>query len=43
MNEDLSKFLPADVKPFNPAKPDPVEKFAVPVSRKYSIEKPAGN
>jgi rhamnogalacturonyl hydrolase YesR/lysophospholipase L1-like esterase len=40
---ELSKFLFTDVKPFNPAKPDPVEKFSVPVSRKYSLEKPVGN
>jgi lysophospholipase L1-like esterase len=40
---ELSKFLLTDIKPFNPAKPDPVEKFSVPVSRKYSLEKPIGN
>jgi lysophospholipase L1-like esterase len=40
---ELSKFLLTDLKPFNPAKPDPIEKFSVPVSRKYSLEKPAGN
>ncbi len=40
---ELSKYLLPGIRPYNPAQPDPVEKFSVPVSKKYSLEKPAGN
>lgn len=40
---ELVPYILPDIKPFNPARPDPVEKFAVPASRKFSTIKPAGN
>jgi lysophospholipase L1-like esterase len=39
----LTRFLAEDVAPFDPAHPDPVEKFAVPASPLASQEKPDGN
>jgi lysophospholipase L1-like esterase len=39
----LAKFLAGDVKPFDPAKPDPVESFGVPASPHTASERPAGS
>ena len=40
---DISKFLVTDILPFNPAKPDPVETFSLPLSPSASNVKPDGN
>lgn len=39
----LAKFIADDFNGFNPASPDGVDKFYMPVSPSYSIEKPLGN
>jgi lysophospholipase L1-like esterase len=40
---DLVKFLADDAKPFDPAKPDPVDEFKLPASPQASKTKPDGN
>jgi lysophospholipase L1-like esterase len=42
-NLPLAKFLTDDVPPFDPAHPDPVERFAVPPSPSATSAKPEGN
>jgi lysophospholipase L1-like esterase len=39
----LASFLDADVQPFDPNKPDPVERFDVPASPQSTTGKPDGN
>ena len=39
----LAKFLKKDLKPFNPATPDPVDKFYWPLSPSMATAKPDGN
>jgi hypothetical protein len=40
---DIAKYFADDVQPFDPSKPDPVEKFNIPASPQSTIVKPEGN
>lgn len=40
---DLVKHLAADVPPFDPARPDPIENFKIPASPHASVAKPDGS
>ena len=40
---DLAKFVVDDVSEFDPARPDPIDKFQIPASPKMSKVKPLGN
>jgi lysophospholipase L1-like esterase len=40
---DVAKYLVDDIHPFDPSKPDPVEKFDIPASPQSTREKPEGN
>jgi lysophospholipase L1-like esterase len=42
-NLDLARFIVADYKPFDPAHPDPPEKFDVPASPRRATAAPRGN
>jgi lysophospholipase L1-like esterase len=42
-NLPLVKFLATDRSHFDPAHPDPVDKFKIPASPQYAAEKPEGN
>ena len=40
---DLARSLADDVPPFDPARPDPPETFALPASPHQATDKPDGN
>lgn len=40
---DIAKYLTDDLPAFDPAHPDPVESFSLPISPKSSVVKPDGN
>jgi lysophospholipase L1-like esterase len=40
---DIVQRLRPDIHPFNPAKPDDIKKFSIPLSQSVEIEKPDGN